>query len=129
MGAARRHRDVHRRQGIPSRLRAVDNAREQKMSEPKPFNPVLLCLLLPIAIAAVGCTRDYYRLQANQEAEVLVAEHGTSSRWAVPDFSIQMDPRSRYFDPTDPDRPPLPQDDPAAHRYMHCVDGKRGFRA
>ena len=38
-----------------------------------------------------------------------------------------MDPRSRYFDPTDPDGPPMPYDDPASHLYMHCVAGKKGY--
>jgi hypothetical protein len=36
-----------------------------------------------------------------------------------------MDPRSRYYDPTNPDHPPLPPDDPYSHVYMHRVDGKR----
>lgn len=39
-----------------------------------------------------------------------------------------MDPRSRYFDPYDPDSSPIPADDPAAHRYMHWVDGKKGWK-
>ncbi|HEY6565825.1 MAG TPA: TolC family protein, partial [Pirellulaceae bacterium] len=31
------------------------------------------------------------------------------------------------FDPFNPDRPPLPPDDPVSHKLMHCVDGKRGY--
>ena len=39
-----------------------------------------------------------------------------------------MDPRSRYFDPYNPDREPMPPDDPAAHVFMHYVDGMQGYR-
>ena len=38
-----------------------------------------------------------------------------------------MDPRSRYFDDYDPDKPPMPPDDPASHQFMHCVDCKKGW--
>jgi hypothetical protein len=45
----------------------------------------------------------------------------------MPDHSIQIDPRSRMFNPYDPDREPMPMDDPASHEFMHQVDGKRGY--
>ena len=48
--------------------------------------------------------------------------------WSAADISIEIDPRSRYFDHYDPDRTPMPQDDPAAHGYMRCVDGKNGWK-
>tara|TARA_R110002049_G_scaffold27321_3_gene94391 strand:+ start:15477 stop:18107 length:2631 start_codon:yes stop_codon:yes gene_type:complete len=31
------------------------------------------------------------------------------------------------YDPHAMDCPPMPPDDPASHRYMHCVDGKLGY--
>lgn len=43
------------------------------------------------------------------------------------DFGIEIDPRSRLFDPTDPDSPPMPPDDPDSHRLMECVDGHPGW--
>lgn len=76
---------------------------------------------------AAGCTRERYYRQANQEVQALVQEKSDDPRWALPDFTVEMDPRSRFYDPCDPVRPPMPPDDPAAHRYMHCVDGKRGW--
>lgn len=79
-----------------------------------------------LALAA-GCTRERYYRQANQEVQCLVQEKSDDPRWALPDFSIEMDPRSRFYDPCDQVRPPMPPDDPAAHQYMHCVDGKRGW--
>ncbi|MBL7039660.1 MAG: hypothetical protein ISR77_13575 [Pirellulaceae bacterium] len=80
------------------------------------------------AVAVNGCSRTRYRLQADGEAYDAIAEKNVDPRWCVADYSIEIDPRSRYFDPYDPDRPPMPADDPSSHQYMHCVDGKRGWK-
>jgi len=74
-----------------------------------------------------GCSRDRYYRQADQEAYRLVQEKSTDPRWSAAGFTIQPDLRSRYYDPCNPVCPPMPPDDPAAHLYMHCVDGKRGW--
>lgn len=42
-------------------------------------------------------------------------------------LSIQVDRRSRMFNPFDLDFQPMPLDDPASYRYMQCVDGRRGY--
>ena len=74
----------------------------------------------------MGCTRTFWRGRADREVAYLVAEKSNNPRWALPPgFNLNMDPRSRYYDPTNPDHPPLPPDDPYAHVYMHRVDGKR----
>ncbi len=74
-----------------------------------------------------GCTRQHYREQADQEAACLVNEKSNDPRWALPGFTIEMDPRSRFADVYDPDYPPMPPDDPVSHQLMHCVDGMQGF--
>ena len=74
-----------------------------------------------------GCTRSEYRQEADAEAYLAIAERNGDPRWRTEDFSIQLDPRSRYFDNYSADCPPMPEDDPASHSYMHEVDGKRGF--
>lgn len=83
----------------------------------------LICL-----VGTTGCTRRMYRVKADQEANLVVAERNVDSRWRVDDYAIDPDPRSRYFDPYDPDRPPMPADDPASHQYMHLVDGRTGWK-
>lgn len=89
--------------------------------------PWLLGLLTLVVILS-GCQRrTYYRRQADQEVGGIVAEKQTDPRWAMPGFSIEYDPRSRYFDAYNPDRPPMPPDDPASHVYMHRVNGMRGW--
>lgn len=89
---------------------------------------LVLVLLASAVIVAGGCSRTRYRLQADREAYEAIAEKNVDPRWCVADYGIEMDPRSRYFDPYDPDRPPMPTDDPASHLYMHCVDGKKGWK-
>ena len=76
----------------------------------------------------LGCTPTKYRLDADREAYSTIAERNCDPRWAQSDLGIDMDPRSRYFDPYNPDCSPMPADDPAAHRYMHCVDGMKGWK-
>jgi len=39
---------------------------------------------------------------------------------------IEPSPASRFFDPFDPDHPPMPPDDPIAHALMLKVDGRGG---
>ncbi len=85
-------------------------------------------LLAAVAFSASGCSRREYRLEANREAYGTISERNGDPRWAAADISIEIDPRSRYFDHYDPDCAPMPQDDPAAHSYMRCVDGMKGWK-
>jgi hypothetical protein len=85
-------------------------------------------LALVVLCAPTGCTRRHHRLAADREAYAIVAEKSNDPRWAVPGFSLNVDPRSRYFDPFNPDRPPMPADDPASHEFMRYVDCKRGWK-
>lgn len=80
-----------------------------------------------ILLLVAGCTQTEHRLNADQEVYSTIAERNQDPRWAAADLSIELDPRSRYFDPYNPDCSPMPVDDPASHRYMHCVDGKTGW--
>ena len=73
-----------------------------------------------------ACTRTEYREAADADVRQLVAEKSTDPRWALEDFGIDLDPQSRYFDPHDPDHPPMPPDDPASHELMSRVYGKKG---
>ncbi len=85
-----------------------------------------LAIALAVCLLA-GCTQRLYRLRADKEVKYLVTQKSNDPRWDFFDFTIGMDPRARYFDPTDPDGVPMPFDDPASHRYMHCVAGRKGF--
>lgn len=77
-------------------------------------------------LASSGCTRTHHRLKADEETYALIDEKACYSQdGAIP--RINVDPRSRMFDPFNPDRPPMPEDDPDAHRYMECIDKKKHY--
>src|SRR5438309_422274 len=80
-------------------------------------------LIVLIGLAA-GCTRAHYRKSADRETYPEIRERECTP-WAVPRISVDPPAESRLYDPFDPDHPPMPPDDPAAHKYMHCVDGIR----
>lgn len=86
---------------------------------------ILLGLLV---LALAGCTRNFYRRQADREVYGVIGSAADDSRWVLEDYTIQPDPRSRMYDPCDPDFPPMPPDDPTSHRLMETVDGKRNAR-
>lgn len=87
-----------------------------------------LALLAIVMQSFSGCSQTQHRLSADREAYCTIAERNNDPRWSESDLGIDMDPRSRYFDPYNPDCSPMPMDDPASHRYMHCVDGKKGWK-
>ncbi len=88
---------------------------------------ISLMALTAIIIGLSGCTRAFYRDQADREVACIVNQtsHGTES--VIPNLTIMPHPQSRMFSPGPPDCPPMPPDDPVSHRYMRCVDGKRGW--
>jgi hypothetical protein len=87
---------------------------------------VVIALALPVVLA--GCSRHRYYCQADKDAKHLIAQKSCDPRWkAPPDFNIDMDPRSRYYDNCDQIFPPMPEDDPASDRYMKCIDGMKGY--
>lgn len=87
----------------------------------------LVCVFGLLGLLAGGCSRAEYRRQADQDVKRLVDCASQDPRWPLEDFTISVDPRSRYFDPAPPDCPPMPADDPTSHKLMHCVDCKPGW--
>jgi hypothetical protein len=87
-----------------------------------------LCVLLAMLFALPGCSRARWRAQADEKAYAILREKALDPRWDAPRIDLEPDARSRFADPYDPNCPPLPPDDPAAHEYMHCVYGKRGYK-
>ncbi len=77
-------------------------------------------------LANAACTRTFYRHQADREAYCALDQKAIPANSVPGEFRVAVDPRSRMFDPFDPDVEPMPPDDPASSRYLQCVDGKRG---
>ncbi|MDA7980278.1 MAG: TolC family protein [Pirellulales bacterium] len=82
----------------------------------------VLCGAIPL-----GCSRAHYRTAADHDAARLVVNASAATRAPWDSFTVAVPPESRFFDGDNPDRPPMPPDDPAAHRLMHCVDCKPGY--
>lgn len=85
-------------------------------------------LLVCVAIGVSGCTRAFYRRWADRDTYKAIAEHADEGRWPINDIAIVPPPQSRLYDPFNPDRPPMPPDDPAADRFMMWPNGVRNSR-
>lgn len=86
-----------------------------------------VCAVLML-IAAPGCSRQYWRDQADDLSYNILDNKQVDPRWELPRVNVMPDPRSRFYDPYDPDFTPLPPDDPASHSYMHWVYGMQGYK-
>lgn len=86
----------------------------------------LLLATLPNLAFQAGCNRAHYRTKADVEVCELIQEKVTDAGGpGVP--GIQVSPESRMFDPFDPDRPPMPEDDGTAHEYMKVLNGRKHY--
>ena len=76
-----------------------------------------------------GCSRNFWRSQADFDSYNLLSQKQFSPLWVLPRTTVEADPRSRFYDQDDRDQPPLPPDDPSAARYMEWVNGMRGYKS
>ncbi|MEX0714570.1 MAG: TolC family protein [Pirellulales bacterium] len=70
-----------------------------------------------LLLTAAGCSRAHYRRDADAETYALLQQKIAQTPWAPPGFTIEHDPRSRLFLPTNPDWPRLPPPGPALYNY------------
>ena len=80
-----------------------------------------------IVVSMTGCSRSFWRMNADSDTYNVMRDKFTDPRWQVPRVDIKVDPRSRFFDGDNPDYAPLPPDDEAAHAYMHEMKGIRNW--
>src|SRR5262249_53705534 len=77
--------------------------------------PLFLVIFVVASLAdTTGCTRSFYRKRADVEVNDVLAEKDHYPDWRIDQWHVYPDPRARFADPTDPDHPPMPPDDPAA---------------
>ena len=90
-----------------------------RIVRPRFASRVSLALMVVCAITVVvGCTRDRYRFRADKGSYKILHEKADATPWALPGvYSIDADPRSRLFDPTDPNDPMLPPTGPQLYSY------------
>jgi hypothetical protein len=92
------------------------------------MNPRAHAAVAAALLLATGCSRTFYRQQADADAYCLTDAKATVVGAAPPTYRIEVDPRSRMYDPNNPDVEPMPPDDPVSHRYMEVVDRKKGSK-
>lgn len=61
-----------------------------------------------------GCTRRFFRDASDRDVEGIITEKNCYDAFRVENWHVYPDPRARFADPSNPDRPPMPPDDPAA---------------
>jgi outer membrane protein TolC len=83
--------------------------------------------LIALILLTCGCTRTMYRNWADRETYGEVQERNADPRWHIDDVRVYGDPRARFYDPFNPDHPPMPPDDPAADQYMVRANGIKGY--
>lgn len=81
-----------------------------------------------LVLLAAGCSRSFYRRAADRDSYSAIAERNRCPAWRLPRIGIDPAPSSRLADPYNPDRPPMPPDDPCAHVYMHRPNGMFGSK-
>jgi DNA-binding MarR family transcriptional regulator len=114
--------------GLSSDEQQVAQTLCERLSEAVKQKAIVAALMLTaVALSATGCSRTFYRRQADIDAYGLVREKATHPHWRLPNYSISVDPRSRMYDPYAADCPPMPPDDPTSHQLLHCIDNKRGW--
>src|SRR5262245_35448820 len=74
-----------------------------------------VALVVLFFVAGIGCTRRFYRNQADRDVAGVIAGKDVFPEWKIENYNgAYPDGRARFSDPTNPDRPPMPPDDPAA---------------
>jgi hypothetical protein len=72
-------------------------------------------LIAGLLVQSLGCTRPFYRKKADEEVAEILAYKDKYPDWGIEKWHVYADPKARYADNSDPDRPPKPPDDPAAY--------------
>lgn len=79
---------------------------------------VLFAGVLFGAVVFGGCSRTHYRLRADRDVAEIYAEKRCEEAYTLPPLDgIEVDPRSRFFDPSPEDCPALPFPEPQLFGY------------
>lgn len=77
--------------------------------------------LAAVVFLVLGCSPASYRQRADRQTYRILRERMVDPRWVLPDRPVEPAPESRIALIENPDRGPMPPDDPAANRYLHKV--------
>lgn len=74
----------------------------------------LLVFAVVLSLFQSGCSRRFYRDRADNEVLQVLAAKDKYPNWQIEQFHVMPDPRARFASTGNPDRPPMPPDDPAS---------------
>src|SRR5215471_18330782 len=82
------------------------------------YGSARLSVFAAVALVALsvgpGCSRNFFRERADCDVAGVITQKNLFPDWAVKNWHVYPDPRARFADPFNPDRPPYPPDDYAA---------------
>ena len=81
-----------------------------------------------ILLIIAGCTPQKYIISADNDALGVIEGASQDARWQIADYRFLPDLDSRLYMNYFQETPCQPQDDPASHEYMKCVNGYRGWK-
>lgn len=76
----------------------------------------LLALAALLLAFAPGCTRKFFRKCADDDVTGVLTQKNVYPDWQIENWHVYPDPRARFADLSNPDRPTFPPDDSAAYR-------------
>ena len=130
--ANRRNAIRHRQRPVNHLVDRVGASRSRlelgRFGTANPHFLIAMIILASFGALVAGCTRAHYRKQADAVVSDVISGATANPRFQLPGLNINVDPRSRLYDSTDADFPPMPPDDPDSHRLMECVAGHRGWK-
>ncbi|MEO1618858.1 MAG: TolC family protein, partial [Planctomycetota bacterium] len=75
-------------------------------------------VLAAVTLVAAGCSRSIYRTRADQDVRAILEQKRCEEAYTLPPLpGIQVDSRSRFYDPSPPDCPTLPYAVPTLYGY------------
>ena len=89
---------------------------------------ITIAVITALLIAITGCAPKKYIFSADRDALCLINNTSQDERWLITDYRFLPDPDSRLYMDYYQETPCQPQDDPASHEYMKCVNGYRGWK-
>ncbi len=82
------------------------------------MRPAIVLSLVFLAICSHGCSRTRYRTAADRDSYQILQEKAACANAKMPaGYQVSPDPRSRFYDPTNPDCPQLPVPRPVLNGY------------
>lgn len=96
----------------------------------KKRNWKVCALLLTMGLClTTGCHRQFWRNQADEDVQQIVAEKKCQfQNLPISDYRFRAQSNARFYLPYDRDHQPMPQDDASANVMMRCVYGKKGWK-